>query len=89
MWYRRESTSSVEPSRIQENETSVFLRRNITFVEESMTDEGEIIQAHYEWEEMVMSKDIWVICSKFIGHDEALDDVYAALTELAEIITEG
>lgn len=89
MWYKRENTDAVQPSRIQDNGTSVYIRRNITFVEEYETDEGEIVQAHYEWEELAVSKDIWTICSKFIGHDEALDDVYAALTELAEIITEG
>lgn len=88
MWKKCIGGGTDRPERITVGDNEVYIRRNIILVETESEDETETI-AHYEWEELVISKDIWAVCSKFMGYDQALDDVYAALTELAEIITEG
>lgn len=85
MWNKRTGPNS--PSRVEDLTTKMLIRRNIVFVEDVVTEE-HTIPAHYEWEEMVVSKSIWSVCSKMLGYDDALNDIYAALTELAEIITE-
>ncbi len=88
MWNKRENYENVKPSRIEQTATCVLIRRNITFVEEHTEGEEIIVPAHYAWEELSISHDVWSVCKKILGYDEALDDIYAALTELAEIITE-
>jgi hypothetical protein len=37
---------------------------------------------------MKIPREMWEVCEKVMGHGTALDDVYDALTELAEIIVE-
>lgn len=86
MWIHNEGTN--KPERVQVDPNYVLIRKNIIFIEE-VPSEDYTIPAHYEWDEMEISPNAWTVCNKFLGYDEALDDVYAALTELAEIITEG
>lgn len=88
MWKKCIGNGTDRPERITVNDNEVYIRRNIVFVEVE-SEEDEESASRYEWEELVISKDIWVVCSKFLGYDQALDDVYAALTELADIIAEG
>lgn len=90
MWREVENGTSARPSDVDENlsKVYVYVRRNIVFVEEVTNEDGTAIPAHYKWEETQIPQDVWSICSKVLGHDSALDDVYAALAELATTITE-
>ena len=56
----------------------MYIRKDFQLV----PGDGEIPE-HWEWMETKIPKDAMVIYQE---HGEALDDVYAALTELAEII---
>lgn len=90
MWNEVENGDSSRPSDVDTTSSRiyVYVRKNITFVEE-VSDGDEIISpAHYRWEEMKIPREMWEVCEKVMGHDSALDDVYAALTELAEMIVE-
>lgn len=91
MWYEVENGNLARPSDIDTTSSRayVYVRRNITVVEE-VVEEGEVVTpAHYKWEEMKIPREMWEVCEKVMGHDTALDDVYEALTELAEMIVEG
>ena len=85
MWYEAENGEAVRPADLDTTSSKayVYVRRNIVFVEG--TDETP---AHYKWEECRIPKDAWAVWQKAAEHDAALDDVYAALTELAEMILE-
>ena len=91
MWYKVENGSADRPAEVDGDSSRVyvFVRRSITFVEEARDGEGALIPAHYRWEELKIPREMWEVCEKVLGHDTALDDVYAALTELAEMIVEG
>lgn len=84
MWYKNES--SIRPSELDNTSSQkwVYVRKSIIFHE---TD-GER-DAYYDWDEMRVPQDDWAAYEQVIGHGAALDDVYAALTELAEMIVEG
>lgn len=80
MWYKNENGSLSKPS-VLDTETSkvyAFVRKDFEQVEAT-----EDIPAHWQWMEMRISKDALAIYQE---HNDALDDVYAALTELAELI---
>ena len=79
-WYT--ASSNTRPAATDTTSSKVFnyVRRNIT--EQTVTDEGETRTA-FVYEEAKIPKDAMVIYDE---QAEALDDVYAALTELAEII---
>lgn len=92
MWYP--CTGETMPKRIEVMADRTLIRRNVEYVEEqTMTDEAtgdEIVTPPcYTWEELSVPKHMWAICQPICDHSAALNDVYAALTELAEIITEG
>lgn len=86
MWYEVQNGDLTRPSDIDSTSSRVYVyvRRNIEPVPET-----EQAPAHYHWEEMKIPREMWEVCRKVLSHDSALDDVYSALTELAEIITEG
>ena len=90
MWYDVENGNAVRPADVDSTSSReyVYVRRNIVFVEES-NDGEEVRPAHYRWDELKIPKDVWPVYSKEMDHDAALDDVYASLTELAEMIVEG
>ena len=90
MWYENENGSSVKPEEVDLTSSKKFayVRRNFVLVEEEDKG-GQIIPEHWRWEEIKIPKEVWDVCEKVMGHDAALDDVYAALTELAEMIVEG
>lgn len=75
MWYKCENASEDKPSAIDSSSSNkyVYLRKDITHV--LARDD---VPAHYEWLEKKLTKDEWALT--------ALDDVYAALAELAEMI---
>ena len=85
MWYSVENGDKIRPYDVDTNSSNkyVYIRRNFELVEES-----EDNPAHYRWEELKIPREMWEVCAKVLGHDTALDDVYAALTELAEMIVE-
>ena len=90
MWYEVENGTLARPRDVDTelSKAYVYVRRNITLVDETREGGEIIIPQHYRWEEMKIPREMWEVCSKVMGHDEALDDVYAALTELAEMIVE-
>lgn len=85
MWHTVENGENVRPSAIDTTSSRVYVyvRKNTQAVEET-----EEFPAHYKWEELKIPREMWEISEKVLGHDEALDDVYGALTELAEMIVE-
>ena len=87
MWYEVENCSMTKPADIDKVSSGqyVYVRKNFEEVPES--GEGEqVISAHWKWMEIKIPKADWELYEQVIGHGEALDDVYAALTELAEMI---
>ena len=89
-WYRTENGDSVKPSAIDRESSKVYVYVRKNFEAVPASGEGEqIIPAHWSWMETRVPKEDWEIYEKVINHGEALDDVYAALTELAEMILEG
>ena len=91
MWYEVENGTLARPRDVDTelSKAYVYVRRNITLVDEVRDGDEIIVPQHYKWEEMKIPREMWEVCSKVMGHDEALDDVYSALTELAEMIVEG
>lgn len=90
MWRHAENSGYARPEELDTTSSQkvVYVRKNIIFVEER-TEEDQTFPAHYEWDEMTIPKEDWAVYEQVIGHGAALDDVYAALTELAEMIVEG
>ena len=86
MWYDVTNGDLTRPAAIDETSSKVYVyvRRNIELVE--ATDE---MPAHYRWQELKIPREMWEVTKKVFNHDSALDDVYSALVELAEIIVEG
>lgn len=83
MWKTVENGVAVRPSEVDaaSSRVNVYIRRNFVLVP-ATHDAPE----HYKWEEMRIPRDALGIYEQVRGHDGALDDVYAALTELAEMI---
>lgn len=90
MWREVENATLARPKEVdtESSRAYVYIRRNITLVDESKNGEN-VVPQHYRWEETKVPRDTWDVCSQVMEHDTALNDVYAALTELAGIITEG
>lgn len=90
MWYDNENGSLDRPDELDTTSSKayVYIRKDFVEVPEKVVEE-DIIPAHYRWKETKISKEDWEIYAKVLDHDGALDDVYEALTELAEMITEG
>ena len=87
MWYKSSNGSLDRPAEVDRTSSKVYVIVRKDFVEIPVSGEGEeIIPAHYEWQECLIKKEDWELFEKVIGHDSALDDVYDALAELAEMI---
>ena len=86
MWYQTNNGEDIRPAEIDSTSSKVYVyvRRNIERIPE--TDDTP---AHYEWLEQKIHKKDWETYRMVLAHGDALDDVYAALTELAEMIVEG
>lgn len=87
MWYKNENSDLTRPSSIDmtSSQVYVYVRKNIELVPETVNGD-EIISAHYKWDEIKIPKEVWEIAKETFEHNEALDDVYEALAELAEMI---
>ena len=85
MWYTVENGCAVRPGDVDTSSSRVYVyvRRNFELVSET-----EEMPAHYKWEEIKIPKEMWGVSRSVMAHDTALEDVYAALAELAEIFTE-
>lgn len=84
MWYANENGSDVRPAETDQSTSKIYVFVRKSF--ELIPADGEERPAHWRWQEQKIRKADWETYQKIIGHDVALDDVYAALTELAEII---
>lgn len=87
MWYRNENGSLNKPEAVDTTSSRiyVYVRRGFEQIPES--GEGDyVVPAHWQWMEQKVKKEDWEIYQTVTDHSGALDDVYAALTELAEII---
>ena len=85
MWREVENGSRDKPADVDTTSSKVYVyvRRNFELVPET-----EDTPTHYRWEEMKIPKEMLGISQSVMAHDIALNDVYDALTELAEIIAE-
>jgi hypothetical protein len=83
MWYRSENGSDVKPDVLDtvSSKKYVYVRRNFVLIPAE-----EERPAHWTWEEQKILKTDWAVYEQVLEHGEALDDVYEALTELAELI---
>lgn len=90
IWYKAESGNATKPAETDTTSSKKwnYIRKDFEFVEEVSDKEKVIIPAHWEWLEAKILKEDWETFTQVMSHDEALEDVYTALTELAEIITE-
>lgn len=90
MWYMNENGNLDKPAALDKESSKkyVYVRKNFEEVPQSGSGK-EAIPAHWMWQEMKIPKADWDVYEKVLSHDSALDDVYAALTELAEMIVEG
>lgn len=82
MWIKCEGTS--EPCSLDKASSKKYnyVRRNIVKMSEADSEDPDI----WQWEENKVLKSDWETYEQVIDHGTALDDVYAALTELAELI---
>ena len=86
MWYLTANGEDIRPAEIDSTSSKVYVyvRKKIERVPAS-----DDVPAHYEWMEQKIPKKDWETYRMVLEHGSALDDVYAALTELAEMIVEG
>lgn len=89
MWQKTENGSAVRPSAADttSSRSYVYVRKNILFCPERLVGE-ETRPAHYEWDELKVPRKDWETFRSVLAHGEALEDVYAALAELAALIAE-
>ena len=87
MWYKVSNGSGVKPNTFDQESSKlyVYIRKEFELIPES-GEKDQTVPEHWEWMETKIRKEDWELFSKVMGHDDALDDVYAALTELADII---
>ena len=85
MWYKVENGENIRPSDIDvtSSRVYVYIRKNIKLIEQK-----DNIPTHYEWEETKIPQEVWMFCEKTLNHDNAINDIYDALIELAELIPE-
>lgn len=86
MWHKSENSDLNKPKALDSKSSYeyVYVRKN--FVQIEATEQRP---AHWEYFEARIPKKDWELFVELGNHSEALDDVYAALTELAELIVEG
>lgn len=89
MWYENENGENVRPSDIDTTSSKVYVyvRKNFKLIPEK-TEEDETYPAHYSWLEMKIPKEMWEVCKMALSNESALNDVYDALAELADMIVE-
>ena len=83
MWYPACNGDSNKPTALDTTSSQVYnyARKDFRLIEGT-----EEVPAHWQWLETKIRKEDWDLFTHLTDHDEALDDVYAALTELAALI---
>lgn len=86
-WKTVENGDSVKPAALdtESSRKRNYVRKDFVFIEAEEEDEYEK-PAHWEYLERKVAKEDWETYMSVIDHAEALNDVYVALTELAELI---
>ena len=82
-WYLVANGEAVKPEAL---DTVNSAKYNYVRKEFRLVAATEEYPEHWEWLETKIRKEDWELFTRLMDHDEALDDVYAALTELAEMI---
>ena len=80
-WYKSYSVDKPDEVDTTSSKDWVYIRKNFNFVEATADSDS-----YWEYDEKLISKEDREIFQSVQSHDDALDDVYSALTELAEII---
>ena len=88
MWYRVENDNDVQPNGLDVTSSQIYnyIRKDFEFIPAQEEEEGSVITAHWSFLENKILKQDWETYMQISEHETALDDVYAALTELAELI---
>ena len=86
MWQKAENGNTTKPAAL---DTTSSKRWNYVRKDFELIEATEEVPAHWRWMEKKVLKEDWGAFMQVAEHSEALEDVYAALTELAEIIEEG
>lgn len=83
-WKRVSNSNDIKPLEVDDtsSQTSVYIRRNFTFVEKSGEEDIEI-PAHWEWDECILSKEQYAV---YKDMKEKLDEQEDAILELADIV---
>lgn len=84
MWYHNENGDTIKPLSLDNTSSKqyVYVRKNFILIEAH-----EDSAAHWSWDEIKIPKADWAIYESVMNHEAALEDVYAALAELAELMT--
>lgn len=85
MWKHSENGNSTKPEAL---DTATSKKWNYIRKDFELVPAEEDRPEHWQWLEKKVLKKDWETYMQVADHGEALEDVYAALTELAEIITE-
>ena len=91
MWYEVENGELIRPANIDNTSSReyIYIRKEFEIVEAvPETENNDYIPAHYKWQEMKIWKEDWEMYEKIIAHDDALNDIYNALIELAQLFSE-
>ena len=83
MWYVNSNSDDIKPSALDTTSSQKWNYIRKAFEE---VPASEDIPAHWQWKEIKIRKEDWMIYEQVMNHETALDDVFAALVELAEII---
>lgn len=80
MWYICVNGDLTKPTKVdsESSKVYVYIRKDFELVEATSS-----IPAHWRWKEVKIPKDAMII---YTEHTEALENVYSALMELADII---
>ena len=83
MWRKVYSATDEQPDVLDVTSSKKwnYVRKDFVYIEGT-----EDNPAHWEFLEMKVLKSDWELFSSVMDHGEALDDVYDALAELAEMI---
>ncbi len=88
MWYEVENGADLRPAELDVDSSRryVYERRGIQRVPASVAGD-EAVPAHYRWEERKTPKEDFAV-RETVRQASALEDVYAALAELAGLLEE-
>lgn len=88
MWYECENGSAIRPDDVDttSSRTQVYIRKDITFVEEQTGDNP--MPAHYRWMETKVPKDAWAICEQVMAQSNELDALTGVIYTMMGVNTD-